>query len=383
MNGEIPFAERVLARRAVPGADRPFFSVAIPQYGRRRYLELALASIFAQTSKNFEIIVSDDCSKDDSNAVLPGVLEASGVPFRYYAQPKNLGYDGNVRFLLNVSRARYVIMLGNDDALASPDTLQELETALRGLGLPAVAFTNSTEYQTGELLRRAFHTSVIGSGPDAAVSVFRSFTFVSGLIFDCESAQRFETDRWDRSVFYQIYLASRIIACGGAVAAIDLPAIRKDISIDGSAAASKAGLLEHEGWSFAARESGIDSVMRVVLDAVLPAVPEAERSAWARRIVGQMLTTAYAHWLIEHRWLANWSLSVGLARGMWPRSYIKDIPDLSARDRLYLWSLYLGVTGFGLTAPVTLARKVGPVVARQLRERVQRGRLAGVVGGLS
>jgi glycosyltransferase involved in cell wall biosynthesis len=369
------FSDRLLAQRLVAGP-QPFFSVCIPQYGRRPFLEIALASLFGQSSQNFEIVVSDDCSKDDSNAVIPGVLEASARPYRYYAQPKNLGYDGNIRFLLSVSLARYTLFLGNDDALTDAETLQTLQHALQELNYPQVAFANAQNFGTGVLARRAFRTGVIGSGPDTAVAVFRSFSFISGLIFDCEWAHRYETDRWDRSIFYQIYLSAKIIASGGAVASIDVPAIRQEIEIDGKPVHGVANKLESAGWSLAARHSGMDNVIRVTIDAVLPEVPAAERSAWARRIIGQVLSVSYPYWLVEYRWLGNWAAGVGLARGMWPPLYTDEIPALSTRDRLFLMTLYFGVTGVGLTVPTTVFRRWAPSVARRIRRGTQLARVA-------
>ena len=43
-------------------ADRPLFSFVVPVYGTEKYLPRCLDSIFAQTAKNYEVIVIDDCS---------------------------------------------------------------------------------------------------------------------------------------------------------------------------------------------------------------------------------------------------------------------------------------------------------------------------------
>ena len=104
----------LLGSREFGGAEAPFFTLAIPQYKRRQFLEVNLEHAFAQDSRDFEILVTDDCSPDDSNEVIPGLLERSGRPFRYYAQHRNLGYDGNVRFCLNNACGKYVVRTAPD-----------------------------------------------------------------------------------------------------------------------------------------------------------------------------------------------------------------------------------------------------------------------------
>ena len=45
------------------------FSIVIPAYNRGEYLRQALASCLAQTTSDFEVIVSDDCSAEDLQSV--------------------------------------------------------------------------------------------------------------------------------------------------------------------------------------------------------------------------------------------------------------------------------------------------------------------------
>ncbi len=199
-----PFHQRLKAHSSTPVGPHPFITIAIPHYRHRRYLEVVLDSIFAQDFDQLEIVVSDDQSPDDSSTVIPDVLQRAKRPFRYYVQPANLGYDGSVRFCLAAAQGRYVMLLGNDDALAGPQTIREIVDALTALNHPAVAFTNYCDYASGEVMQRALRTQVLGAGPRTAVQFFRSFSFVAGLLFDQEATQQHETDRWDQSVYNAI-----------------------------------------------------------------------------------------------------------------------------------------------------------------------------------
>jgi glycosyltransferase involved in cell wall biosynthesis len=60
----------------------PKVSVVIPTYNNAHYIGAALDSVFAQSTGDFEVIVVDDGSTDDTR----GVLEAYGRDIRYHWQ---------------------------------------------------------------------------------------------------------------------------------------------------------------------------------------------------------------------------------------------------------------------------------------------------------
>jgi hypothetical protein len=366
-----PFADRLVASCESPSSSAPLITVAIPHYNHRRYLEVVVDSIVQQDFDDLEIVVSDDASPDDSNSVIPDALRRSGRVFRYYAQSSNLGYDGNVRFCLRASLGRYVLLLGNDDALVAPHALRQVAQLLEGLDYPDVAFTNFEPWTSpGSIVRRSVSTRELGSGPETAARFFRSFSFLGGLIFDRAAAQLHETDRWDTSIYYQIYLACRILAAGGRVAALDTCAVRKDVHVDGEPVPSYATRLQGVPLSFASRHTGLDSVLRVAADALLPYLPDVRRSGAVRRMAAQILTVAYPFWMLEYRRAARWSYGVGVARSMWPRALLAEY-RLTPADRALLWALYTAATAGGLLVPPRLFERVEGRVAHVVRGVLQ------------
>jgi glycosyltransferase involved in cell wall biosynthesis len=366
-----PFEEHLLAKHDTGTGKIPFLTVAIPHYKRRRYLEVNLNSLFAQDFEDFEILVSDDKSPDDSNAIIPALLQASGCQFRYYAQPINLGYDGNVRFCLGAARGRYVMMLGNDDALVNPTTLSEIVARLKKLELPEVAVTNYQDWETHKVTRRAYGDRILGTGWKTAAHFFRSFSFTSGLVYDRAAAAQHETDKWDRSIYYQIFLACRIISAGGQLAGLDLSVVRDHIRLNGDLVPETyRNRYKNAPWSFKWKHTGLDSVIRVTADAVLPFVPSEQHSSAVRQIISQVLKITYPFWLFEYRALANWGYGFGIARDLWPRHLLAEY-RLNIRDRCYLWCLYMIVTVIGLTVPAGLFNRVRYKLADIVRRRRQ------------
>lgn len=96
--------------------DYPFFSVIIPQKDRAEYLIHTLKTCMLQDYPNFEIIVSDDCSTDDSVSVVKELM-AKDSRIKLFAHTHHLGMRDNFEFALNQVRSGYVMALGGDDGL--------------------------------------------------------------------------------------------------------------------------------------------------------------------------------------------------------------------------------------------------------------------------
>jgi len=69
----------------------PQVSAVVPNYNYARYMQDRLGSIFAQTHPVREVIVLDDCSSDDSLAVIPQVAESAGRTVRLVPNEMNSG----------------------------------------------------------------------------------------------------------------------------------------------------------------------------------------------------------------------------------------------------------------------------------------------------
>lgn len=85
-------------------------TAAIPTYNRARYLEGALESVFAQTFSDYETLIVDDGSTDET----PAVVAAYGDRVRYIRQP-NAGRSAARNRCIAEARGRYVSFLDSDD----------------------------------------------------------------------------------------------------------------------------------------------------------------------------------------------------------------------------------------------------------------------------
>lgn len=89
-------------------------SVITPVYNVERYIDKTLESVFAQTYKDIEIVLVDDCSKDNSAQIIAKYKE-SHPEIVYFLQPKNMGAGAARNKALELATGQYVAFLDSDD----------------------------------------------------------------------------------------------------------------------------------------------------------------------------------------------------------------------------------------------------------------------------
>ena len=99
----------------------PFLSIIIPIYNvKTKYLLRAFISILNQTFNNFEIIVINDFSSEDTkNTIMQLFLEIKNVKIIHHN--KNLGiYNSRVDGILNAN-GKYILFMDSDDMISNQD----------------------------------------------------------------------------------------------------------------------------------------------------------------------------------------------------------------------------------------------------------------------
>lgn len=98
--------------------EQPLVSIGLPTYNRGSTLRRALESALKQDYRNIELVVSDNASTDETQAIC---LEASkrDERIKYLRQPVNQGAIVNFREVLKQSRGEFFMWLGDDDWLDS------------------------------------------------------------------------------------------------------------------------------------------------------------------------------------------------------------------------------------------------------------------------
>jgi glycosyltransferase involved in cell wall biosynthesis len=143
-------------------------SVVIPTYNRAYIVGEALESALRQTYRDFEIVVVDDGSNDDTDLVISRMATSA---VQYIRLPNNRGYSAACNTGVSAARGEYISFLDSDD-IWRPDYLDRQQRFLAVHREVDAVFTD-TEVQEGELkissLRRqmkAFSCLLAKSGED-------------------------------------------------------------------------------------------------------------------------------------------------------------------------------------------------------------------------
>ncbi len=110
----------------------PLFTVIIPQKNRAEYLEPTLKTCMIQDYPNFEVIVSDDCS-DDNSVEVAQRLASRDNRIKVFPHEQHLGMRDNFEFALNQVKPGYVMALGGDDGL-TPGCIWKMYKILKETG---------------------------------------------------------------------------------------------------------------------------------------------------------------------------------------------------------------------------------------------------------
>lgn len=96
---------------------KPLFSILIPAYKSAGIIGETIKSILDQTEKDFELIIVDDNSPDNTEEVIKK-WQAKDSRIKYFRNVKNLGYSGNLKKCRELATGKYIYLMGNDDIIS-------------------------------------------------------------------------------------------------------------------------------------------------------------------------------------------------------------------------------------------------------------------------
>lgn len=97
-------------------------SIIMPSYNTAEYICESIQSVQAQTYPNWELIIVDDCSTDETDEVVRSFLADARI--RYLKNEKNSGAAISRNYALREAKGRWIAFLDSDD-LWSPEKLEK------------------------------------------------------------------------------------------------------------------------------------------------------------------------------------------------------------------------------------------------------------------
>ena len=106
----------------------PKISVCIPCYKNVHFMKRCVASVLAQTYKDYELIITDDSPNNDIENYITTLDKT--LPIRYHKNQQSLGSPKNWNYCISLAKGEYIKLLHYDDELAQPDVLEKMVTIL-------------------------------------------------------------------------------------------------------------------------------------------------------------------------------------------------------------------------------------------------------------
>lgn len=101
-------------------ASNSLVSILIPNYNKASYINECLDSVLAQSYENWECIVIDDHSTDESWKIIED-FSKKDLRFKVYFRPEHLPKGGNVcrNYALDKAKGNFILFLDSDDVLST------------------------------------------------------------------------------------------------------------------------------------------------------------------------------------------------------------------------------------------------------------------------
>jgi abequosyltransferase len=192
-------------------------SVCIPAYNRAAVLPALLESILTQDFSDFEVVINEDGSPERPAirtvveqycAIYPGRIN-------YYENECNLGYDANLRSLIERAKGEYCLFMGNDD-LMCPGALKTISETISlypkiGVFLRSFAAFEGAPDNIVQTFRYFDRVLFFPAGAGSISTFYKRSVVIPGVTIHREAALQFATGRFDGTLLYQIYLVANIL----------------------------------------------------------------------------------------------------------------------------------------------------------------------------
>jgi glycosyltransferase involved in cell wall biosynthesis len=313
-------------------------SICVPQYNRIQYLLRSLEIISLQSYENIEVIISDDCSTDNTEVLVKNLIPNFKYPIVYHKNEINRGYDYNYRNCIALANGEYAFVIGNDDSINGVNSISKLVEFLIKNKLPDIGYCNMLEESTGgTIIKRALSTKIIGSGVDVALKNYSCFSFVGGLIYKKDTFDKYNSSKYDGSIYAQMYLGVVMIASGAKLFSIAEPFVLKDIVLTKEHRNSYKDTIARSWKNFKIVNGGLPSVINVLIAAIRDSGDFSKQRVYL--IFKRIYLITFPHWIIDYKENGAFPESIGLIIGLWPIKN-KNFREISFTAKLKLLTIY-------------------------------------------
>lgn len=130
-------------------------SIITPVYNSEQFIEDTINSVINQTYTNWEMILVDDCSKDNSESIIKNFIQRDSR-IKYFKLEQNSGAAVARNKAIELSTGRFIAFLDSDDIWKSNKLEKQLDFMIRNnIGFSFTSYETMDEYgkKTGNVIR--------------------------------------------------------------------------------------------------------------------------------------------------------------------------------------------------------------------------------------
>jgi len=298
----------------------PKVSVVIPTYNRSGMIKEAISSVLAQTERDFEIVVVDDGSTDDTRSVV-GAMQNGRISYFY----KNNGGPASARnYGLSKAKGEYVAFLDSDD-LWPENYLEVMLSQLEGNSEFGAAYSPITVIRSDGGKLESYKRPEGKSGWIASELFMRGSVWPSAALFrssvwtDFYFDERLNRTSEDRDAFLRLSVHTQFLFVPGVEALHRMSA--DSICAQEPVTCSRALALERFYFRLGGDKIVTAKTARRRLSHAYRKVAEERRKNGLRRAAMQLYERAIRYWPYDLR------LYLGYLKTLFLRSSTDQEPD--------------------------------------------------------
>lgn len=199
-------------------------SVIIPVYNTERYVEECLRSVFAQTMRDFDVIIVDDCSTDGTMSIVRNICDesAADINVTIISTHKTSGASVARNLGIEISDARYLYFVDSDDYISN-NSLEKLSRIVKlhpGVQMVysgASVFGNSNYIETLDIASKKQLPEFINNAKEASKIMLKHWLlpdYIWNRLFLREwlnqHSLRFKPDILAEDLHLKLYMARHI-----------------------------------------------------------------------------------------------------------------------------------------------------------------------------
>lgn len=143
----------------------PKVTIGMPVYNGQLFVRAALDALLAQTFTDFELIISDNASTDNTESICREYA-VRNTRIRYVRHNENRGALANFQYVLDEARGKYFMWAAADDLLGTRETLANLVNSLGDQFQLAIPDVNLFDEAKGTIIKGVLSSIFSSANPN-------------------------------------------------------------------------------------------------------------------------------------------------------------------------------------------------------------------------